>query len=176
MIILAGHSNLVLPTGRYQDPGAIGHGLIEADLTHRLADLLAEYLPGCLVSRQMPARQEVNWLNSLTVPTQTPVISLHFNAFNGQATGTEVIYGPRANKNRAAELSALIANTLHLKDRGAKLPSQTAHGRIGVLSTKMTEAYLLEICFIDNAYDIGQYQRQESLLVARLANYLKNWQ
>ncbi len=75
-------------------------------------------------------------------------MTIHHNAFNKQATGTEVLYKDVNKKALAYEFSKLIADNLGVVNRGAKRRTKLYILNIGF------DVYL-EICFIDNKKDYG---------------------
>ena len=79
-------------------------------------------------------------------------ISVHFNASNGQGHGVEVYYG--SPKEMAAKVSAAIAESGHLTNRGAKSGSGLAF-----CNQTTAPALLLEICFGDNTPDCNNYNK-----------------
>ena len=82
------------------------------------------------------------------------VISLHCNAFNEKATGTETLYYHKSKEGKklAEKLQKSIVNCLRLRDRGIK--EKTSEDRGGYL-LKYTNApcVILEPFFIDNNED-----------------------
>lgn len=83
------------------------------------------------------------------------IVSLHCNAFDGSATGTEVLYYHRSIKGKlmAQILDDHLVNALELKSRGIK--PKTAEDRGGPL-LKGTKApcVIAEPFFIDNDSDL----------------------
>lgn len=79
------------------------------------------------------------------------LISLHCNAANGQANGTETFYRADANKALATACNAAIVASLGTRDRGIKTESQSQHSRLAVLG--FPRAVLIELGFIDHAED-----------------------
>ena len=77
-------------------------------------------------------------------------VSIHFNAFNGTAHGVEVYY--YSHKDVSARVSANIANTLNLTNRGAKQRTN-----LYVLSNTKAPAILVECLFCDNKGDTDKY-------------------
>ena len=78
--------------------------------------------------------------------TVTLDISIHLNA--GGGTGCEVYYTSSKGKPYAKKVSAAVAKTLGIKDRGAK-ESDTLY----VLNHTKSPAILVECCFVDNKTD-----------------------
>ncbi len=97
--------------------------------------------------------KDINALNP------TFVVSLHCNAFNGKASGTEVLYYHRSQKGRtiAEVLLRHLVNHLGLPNRGLK--PRTAEDRGGYL-LRYTKApcIIAEPFFIDNDQDLARAQ------------------
>lgn len=81
-------------------------------------------------------------------------VSIHFNA--GGGTGVEVLYHPSDSigKMYAEKVSASLAATLGLPNRGAKSRSDL----YWLNNTNMT-AILVEVCFVDSQADSNAYKR-----------------
>lgn len=79
------------------------------------------------------------------------MLSIHCNAANGKASGTEVYYRGADDKAMAAQLSATVAGVLGLPDRGAKTEKSSQHTSLAVL--EFDKCWLLELGFIDNPRD-----------------------
>ena len=78
-------------------------------------------------------------------------ISIHFNAFNGSANGTEVFqYSTRTNATASAIQSAICA--LGFANRGVKISTG-----LYVLKRTVSPAILIECCFCDSAKDASIY-------------------
>lgn len=83
------------------------------------------------------------------------IVSLHCNAFDGNATGTEVLYYHRSVKGKlmAQILDEHLVNALKLKDRGIK--PKTAEDRGGhLLKETNAPCVIAEPFFIDNDGDL----------------------
>ncbi|MFI3214438.1 MAG: N-acetylmuramoyl-L-alanine amidase [Eubacteriales bacterium] len=80
-------------------------------------------------------------------------VSIHFNAFNGTANGTEtLVYSDTSSsKSYAQKINDAIVAIGH-KDRGVKSRSD-----LYVLRNTKAPALLVECCFCDSAVDIGMY-------------------
>lgn len=77
-------------------------------------------------------------------------ISVHLNA--GGGTGTEVLYTSSKGKPYAEKVSKAIANSLGLKNRGAK-----KRDNLYVLNHTNAPAILIECCFVDNKTDKAKW-------------------
>lgn len=84
-------------------------------------------------------------------------VSIHFNAYNGQATGTEtfVSYTPHSVMAGHAIQQNLCA-ALELPDRGIK-----ENMNLLVINSTSMPAVLVEVCFIDNDDDIRRYEERK---------------
>lgn len=81
-------------------------------------------------------------------------IELHFNAYNGTARGSEVLY-VGGEKKLAGDLSAMFASHIKTKDRGAKSLSSGDRGHYNVsrLDDMSIQSILTEPFFGDNVDD-----------------------
>lgn len=179
--LIAGHHN--------NDSGATAQhsvGLIkESELTKELRDLIYSYLTHIEKIDELFIKRDndnttlnklINDLNKV-VTVNDLVVDIHFNAFNGKATGTEIII-PTISSKIEKELSALIAEhtseILNINNRGVKTEKDTARGRIGILKGKGNRI-LLEICFMDNPKDFTQYQINKYILAAKIAELINEY-
>jgi len=78
-------------------------------------------------------------------------ISLHCNAADGKAHGTETFYRGAANAKLAAACNEAVVDSLGTKDRGIKLESASQHKTLAVLNHP--KACLIELAFIDHPQD-----------------------
>jgi N-acetylmuramoyl-L-alanine amidase len=79
-------------------------------------------------------------------------ISVHFNCYDGTASGTECLYVTQ--KDLAAEMSAGIAHTGGFKNRGPKYRDD-----LFFLNNTEEPAILIEVCFVDSTVDADLYER-----------------
>lgn len=82
-------------------------------------------------------------------------VSIHFNAFNGDAHGVEVLYISTAGKNIASPVLAEIAK-LGFTNRGLKYRND-----LHVLKATRMPAILIECCFCDNWKDVKRYDAEK---------------
>lgn len=102
------------------------------------------------------------------------MLSLHCNAANQQASGSECIYRGAENKAKATAISKACSTALGIKDRGPKVESDSQHARLAVMAFQ--PCFLLEIGFIDHAEDrlvmlddVKRNQACEAIAVALIA-------
>ena len=138
------------------DPGACGYGLRECDVAKNVADLAAGYLTAAGVevvgSLQSDSLHEV--VTASNHSDADVFISIHCNACNGAANGTEVwhYYGSGAGAALARCIQNQIVTSLGTTDRGTKGAKPGVNG-LYVLSNTDAVAVLVELAFIDHAGD-----------------------
>lgn len=79
------------------------------------------------------------------------MLSIHCNAADGKANGTEVFYRGIADENMARDLSAAVSKALGTKNRGIKTEKQSQHSLLAVL--EFDQCWLVELAFIDHKRD-----------------------
>ena len=138
------------------DPGACSWGIRECDVAKNVADLVASYLTAAGVevvgNLQLDSLEEV-----VDVSNESEAdlfISIHCNACNGNARGTEVWYYHRsANGELLADcIRNQIVDALGTADRGSKGAKPGVNG-LYVLNNTGATAVLVELAFIDNEDD-----------------------
>ncbi len=138
----------------WTDPGAVGCGYKEADVARTITAMMVNKagLKNVTDNAGTTANAIVNNVaNNINKCADGWHISNHLNAFNGSATGVEVLYGSSASKATAAKLSAAIAKALGLVDRGAKDGTWLGIARNSGAGKKVL---LIEWGFIDNKKDM----------------------
>ena len=102
-------------------------------------------------------------------------IDIHFNAFNTQAQGSEILIPHNftdVKKDLAQDLLTAIVNTLKTKSRGVKKESSGQHKRLAMLSNVDCNSIIVEICFCDNVEDALKYQSKFNDLAYAMANVI----
>jgi N-acetylmuramoyl-L-alanine amidase len=170
-------SNIYITAGHGgTDPGAIGNGLKEADLTLELRDLIISKIKNKKVysdANTDPLAKVLNWLRS-KISINDLIIDIHFNAGVASANGTEVLIPAKSStfeKELALKLSNTISTTLNIKNRGVKTELDSARGKIGILNINC-ENILIEVCFISNINDITKYQKNKEILATNIAKII----
>ena len=133
-----------------------------------------------------PLNAVLRWLRPLATGKDV-VIDIHFNAAaSPQANGTEVII-PRGHTAReialATRLSGVIAKTLGTRLRSGKMiyagvkdETETAHGRIAILSQISAPTnVLIEVCFLSNYDDMTKFFGNRRHLVRELAKAISEF-
>lgn len=154
----------------WTDPGAVGCGYKEADVARTITDLMVKKTGAKNVTDNTSSTSN-GIINNVAANINKCAdgwqISNHLNAFNGKATGVEVLYGSASNKATAAKVSAAIAKTLGLVDRGAKDGSWLGIARNSGSGKKVL---LIEWGFIDNASDMkALFAKMDAAVNAALA-------
>lgn len=102
------------------------------------------------------------------------IISLHCNAFNSEASGTETLYYHKSSRSReiAQILNANIVSALGLKDRGVKPKSVEDRGGY-LLKYTHAPCVIAEPFFIDNEDDFTTANVNRKMLVEAYAKSIK---
>ena len=155
------------------DPGACSYGLRECDVAKNVADLAADYLSAAGVevvgNLQSDSLHEV--VSASNYADTDVFISIHCNACNGMAQGTETwhYYGSTEGEKLAQCIQNQILGVLGTVDRGTKGAKPGVNG-LYVLSNTDAVAVLVELAFIDHANDaqlLGTQQDEFARAIAR---------
>ena len=153
-------------------PGASNNssGLTEFVFNDKLALDIEEEISGVQVQRVY--RRTYNSLpGDINELNPDFIVSLHCNAFDGSASGTEVLYYHRSTKGKliAGILNEQLVQALDLKNRGLK--PKTAEDRGGyLLKNTIAPCVIAEPFFIDNNEDLKTAIDKRDLLVKAYAN------
>lgn len=138
------------------DVGAVGSGLLEAEVAQRINRLIVQYAKcpdttdraGANVSQNLG-----NLVRNMNRYAGNWHISNHLNAFNGRAFGVEVWYyaGDPTAKAMAERVSAVIALATGMFNRGAKATTS-----LYVIRNSRGRTLLIEWGFIDNKADMNK--------------------
>ncbi len=79
------------------------------------------------------------------------LVSLHCNAANGKANGTETFFRGERNRAFAQRCNDAVVHALGTRNRGVKTESASQHARLAVLA--FPRAVLIELGFIDHPGD-----------------------
>ena len=170
----AGHA----PNGN-PDPGACGFGLRECDVAKNVADLVVGYLTaagvevvGCLQSDSL--HEVVSASNSADADV---FISIHCNACNSVAQGTEVwhYYSSEEGEKLAQCIQNQIVDALATVDRGVKGAKPGVNG-LYVLSNTDAVAVLVELAFIDHAGDAELLRSQQDEFARAIARGVTDYE
>ena len=166
--IVVGHS--------YKAQGAKSEsGITEYQFNSQFACKLASELHKQDCQPIILYRDELKDLPSLVNLTKADTcISLHCNAYNHIATGSETLYFHASNKSKALaeRVQRAMTNCLGLKDRGIKPILSGDRGAIILQQTAMP-CVLIEPCFMDNYSDFDALEDNQDALAKSLASVLK---
>lgn len=143
------------------DPGAIGSGYKESDLTREATNILYGKLKAYdLGVTRYPTNHnayEDNKKSNMQVSfaSYNLVIEVHFNSYNKKAHGTETLYKAASIKPLAEKVTDAIAS-FGFTDRGVK--KRTDLLNMNTCYRKGVSYILIETCFIDNAEDMKRYK------------------
>ena len=156
VIIDPGHGMSNRRSGRY-DPGACAGVATEAAIAMDWANELRAILRARKIA---VVRTRVDDKDPAPVGQRASIarqyggdimVSLHCNAANGTANGTETFYRGAENKTMAERLNLAVVDALYTRNRGAKTESASQHARLAVMSFQ--PCFLFELGFIDNDED-----------------------
>lgn len=156
IILDPGHGLSNKKTGVF-DPGAVSSGIREADIVMDWANELRQIL---IDKGHKVVRTRVDHNDPAPIGKRAGIarqykgeimLSLHCNAANGVASGTETFYRGVTKKAKAEAINNAVVSALSTKNRGAKTEAQSQHKSLAVMDFQPT--FLLEIGFIDNASD-----------------------
>jgi N-acetylmuramoyl-L-alanine amidase len=159
--ISAGHNHI----GPNLDPGASGvNGRSEAKEAVKMRDAVIAHIKAlgfADIIRDNDGESLGQYLNRIKPGDGSVVVEFHFNAFNGKATGAEVVVGmdaDRLDKAMAQDLVDMMSCTMGIVKRsgGVIAENQTHRGRLGLMR-ETGIVNLVEICFIDNPADMEKY-------------------
>lgn len=156
IILDPGHGMGNRRAGRY-DPGAVAGKVTEADIVmawaNEMRDIL-RYMKVPVIRTRVNAADPCHVSRRAQIARDyhgTIMISLHCNAANGRASGTETFYRGDEHKAQAARLNAAVCTALGTKSRGVKTENDSQHATLAVMSFQ--PCFLIELGFIDHAGD-----------------------
>ena len=161
------------------DPGACGYGLRECDVAKNVADLVAGYLSAAGVevvgNMQSDSLHEV--VSASNNSDADVFVSIHCNACNGTANGTEVwyFYGSGAGETLANCIQNQIVTSLRTTDRGTKGAKPGVNG-LYVLSNTDAVAVLVELAFIDHEGDVQLLRTRHDELARAIARGVTDYE
>lgn len=164
ILLIAGHGQ--------GDPGAMGNGYKEADLTREVVKLLKPQLDK--YADVTIADTSKNWLNNkMDFSPFYYVLEIHFNAGvndkkgNNGTTGTE-IYITTSEKTHGVETEIVKGiSSIGFKNRGVKRKNWAVINRA---KNQGVSSALLEVCFIDDADDMWLFQKRKAEVIKAIAN------
>lgn len=164
VMISAGHSDT--------DPGAVAHGVTEAEIVLEFRDLLSQalarqgirHLTDGDAGDNLPLREAVKIAGGADI-----AIEFHCNAATPAATGTETL-SRRSAYPLAGRLCEVTAAVLGIASRGTKPEDAGQHHRLAFVSDG--GGIIHELFFLTNADDLQQYMLHREVLADRLARVI----
>lgn len=156
VILDPGHGLSNRKTGVF-DPGAVSGDVREADIVMDWANELRAFLR---CAGYKVTRTRINNSDPAPIGERASIardfggnimLSLHCNAANGKASGTETFYRGEANRKKAEAINKAVVDALGTRDRGVKIESASQHKRLAVMAFQ--PCFLIELGFIDNSED-----------------------
>lgn len=152
------------------DPGACAGGHQEADI----ALAWAKQLSAALIARghdvvmtRRDSKQPTPLRHRASIAKASDcdlMISLHCNAADGSANGTEVFYRGIQNRNTAQDLAITVSESIGTRLRGSKTESESARGTLAVMAFQ--PCFLIELGFIDNPGDRAKILDDDAMFLA----------
>lgn len=139
------------------DPGAVSNGIREADIVMDWANELRAIL---MAAGRRVVRTRKDHTDPAPVGQRAKIasnfkgivmLSIHCNAANGQAHGTETFYRGEVNRSIASQINSAVVHALSTRDRGVKTEGSSQHARLAVMAFQ--PCFLIELGFIDNEGD-----------------------
>lgn len=133
------------------DSGAVNpvYGTRECDVARNAGKMLARYLQAAWCETRTLQSDDLGLVCSESNNWGADVfVSLHCNAFNTQARGTETLYKSFNGRRLAKDIQSQIIRSINTVDRGIKKRDD-----LWVLNGTDATAVLVEMAFIDNKYD-----------------------
>lgn len=167
------------------DPGAVSGNAREADIAMIWVNQLRSIL---MAARHAVTRTRVDHKDAAPIGRRAAIarqyngdlmISIHCNAANGTAHGTETVYRGVGNKPMAARLNTAVCNALGTGSRGAKTELELGRGlnfKLAVMAFQ--PCFLIELGFIDHAEDLRKMTDPALRLAAcnEIAEQIGNFQ
>lgn len=144
-----------------------------ADLASRIAAHLSGRADARIIHRVTERVQPVAQVNATNAVC---AIELHCNAYNGVASGTEMIHHPGSKEGirLARLLQSAAVGVLALPDRGVKGPQAGGRGSAFLANTRMP-AVIVETGFIDNPRDLSVMTTRKNALALAYAEALMSF-
>ena len=103
-------------------------------------------------------------------------VEFHFNA--GGGSGCEVVVSPKTsarNKSKAAALSQVISDALHIKNRGVKTSDKTPRKSLAFCDKIHCPSMIVELGFIDSDDDMNAFVNYYDNLVRAVGTFLADY-
>jgi N-acetylmuramoyl-L-alanine amidase len=173
--ISAGHAKYVRGASGYPVPPELDEYNENCRVVDRVGEILRGIGVGCEVFKDTVSTSQnenlnriVDWHNS---HTRDYDVSVHFNAYDGSAKGTEVLYVSNAGETLATKVCAAIVAAGPFTNRGPKYRSD-----LFFLNSTDMPACLIETCFCDNGSDCNTYNSRFEQICQAIAESISGQQ
>lgn len=162
ILLIAGHGQ--------GDPGAVGNGYKEADVTRELASMvesiLKDYADITVFDKTKNMYKYLKNDGMFNFAPYSYIFEIHFNAGGGQ--GTEILV--HENQKGVSVEETILKNiaALGFKNRGVKRRNNLYN--MNVMQKKNKEYALLETCFIDSTSDMAIWKNKAYEIALAVAN------
>jgi N-acetylmuramoyl-L-alanine amidase len=156
IILDPGHGMSNRASGRY-DPGATTEFHNEAAIAMQWANELRGILKAAgkgVVRTRVDEKDPAPVGKRAAIARQYRgeiMLSIHCNAADGTASGTETFYRGAENRIMASRINGAVCGALGTRNRGPKTEESSQHARLAVMAFQ--PCFLIELGFIDNAGD-----------------------
>ena len=152
------------------DSGAVNRSLniTEAEKVRELASLMAQH---ATKTHFITDKNVYDFKNIVSISKgYESVTELHFNSFNGQAQGTEVLIKEGFTPD---SLDTALKNVLekYFKTRGFKFVDWLYNAN--VMANTGISYRLIEVCFIDNNADMAIYEKNKHVIARELMEVIE---
>lgn len=150
------------------DPGAVGNGLREKDITLAIALAVARLLRAA--GQTVIMTRETDRFIDLTperAPTADISVSIHVNAGGGQGleTWVSMFNEPEESRRLGQAIQSAVLKQIPFKDRGLKTKANSTGNAdyLYMIRKPLAVSVLVECGFIDSAVDVGILQSPDNL-------------
>ena len=154
------------------DPGAIGCGYKEAELTREFTKLLKKqlekYCDVDIYDTTKNAYREL-MMGRFTINKYDYVLECHFNAFNDASANGSEIFVTTLEKAVTVEKGIMKKMKKYFKLRGDEGVKRCNYAVIKNIKNHGISSALLEICFITNKNDMKMYQMAKESIALDVA-------
>lgn len=155
------------------DSGAVNPqtGTRECDIAAKAGKMLASYLEAAGIEVRALQADDLGLVCAESNAWESDLfVSLHCNAFNTQARGTETLYKSFNGQRLAGFIQSQIVRSVNTIDRGSKFRDD-----LWVLNGTNAVAVLVEMAFIDNMDDLALLEQQLDKIVRAIARGITDY-
>lgn len=148
------------------DPGAVGNGYNEADVTRKIANRLYDLCKNRVTTSLYPTSKNLYQSQDYSIfPADSEVVEIHLNAGGGNGTEVWIKQGYTADTVDNAIKDALGT---FFTQRGIKYSSSLAN--MNNFASRGISYRLIEVCFIDNASNMSYLMNNFEAIMKKLAD------